>query len=259
MKTSPSLTLLREIIYIAQTASNAILEIYQKNHSHTLKSDGSPITDADICAHRIILEKLSKRTPDMPIVSEESLNLKELNQKLPKQFWLVDPLDGTKEFISRNGEFTVNIALVEEGKPTLGVVTAPALQTVYAGTLQDGAFKLDANGHQTPISVSIPGEEGLTVLGSRSHQSQAEMNAFLQNKKVSQFIPAGSSLKFCKLAEGSAHLYPRFGRTMEWDTAAGHAILLAAGGTVETLDNTPLTYGKQGFENPHFIARACQL
>ena len=169
-----------------------------------------------------------------------------------RRFWLVDPLDGTKEFISRNGEFTVNIALVEGGQPVLGVVLAPALGKVWWGAMGHGARMRDEAGER-PIAARPRPAEGVVAVASRSH-SDAQTEAFLDAQGVAERISAGSSLKFCLVAEGRADLYPRFGRTMEWDTAAGHAVLAAAGGRVTTRDGAPFLYRKPGFENPAFIA-----
>lgn len=249
-------SLLNQLIDIVWEASDVVLRLYQNHFDYSVKSDGSPLTQADLASHEIIVQKLQGLTPDIPIISEENADFEHMEWKNPRQFWLVDPLDGTKEFIHRNGEFTINVALIDEHQPVLGVVAAPALKTLYAGFKKGGAIKLDRAGNKKNIHVISPTNQGLYVVGSRSHGDQAAMEAYLVNKKVTQFIAIGSSLKFCKIAEGAAHLYPRLGRTMEWDTAAGHAILAAAGGRVERLDGRPLSYGKQGFENPHFVAKS---
>jgi 3'(2'), 5'-bisphosphate nucleotidase len=169
-------------------------------------------------------------------------------------FWLVDPLDGTKEFVSRNGEFTVNVALIDQGVPVLGVVAAPTLGLLWAGAQGVPAFMDDASGSRRHIRCRDIPPEGLTVMGSRSHGDAAAMERLLAGRRVAQLVAAGSSLKLCRIAEGAADLYPRLGRTMEWDIAAGHAVLLAAGGETSRLDGEPLRYGKAGFENPHFVA-----
>ncbi|WP_131783501.1 3'(2'),5'-bisphosphate nucleotidase CysQ [Legionella gresilensis] len=249
-------TLLDKIISIAWEASDAVLRLYQDKVDFCIKSDNSPLTQADLASHKIIVKKLSALTPKVPIISEESTNLEPINWQNAQQFWLVDPLDGTKEFINNNGEFTINIALIENNQPVLGVVSAPALNILYAGFKEGGAIKMCKNGNRQVIGVTNLTEDGLYVVGSRSHNDVEAMNNYLLNKKVAKFIAIGSSLKFCKIAEGSAHLYPRLGYTMEWDTAAGHAILLAAGGNVEQLKGQPLLYGKKGFKNPFFIAKA---
>jgi len=169
------------------------------------------------------------------------------------RFWLVDPLDGTKEFLSGNGEFTVNIALIENKVPVLGVVVIPARGETYAGARACGATVADAHGTR-PIQVRACPGAGLTVVGSRSHGDATAMDAFLAGRPVAEFRPAGSSLKLCLIAKGDADLYPRLGTTMEWDIAAGHAVLAAAGGRVETVDGKPFTYGKENYRNPHFAA-----
>jgi 3'(2'), 5'-bisphosphate nucleotidase len=187
------------------------------------------------------------------IVSEECLG-SPADFQGSTYFWLVDPLDGTKEFINKNGQFTVNIALIEHGLPTVGVVYAPALDCLYAGY---GALAFtEKSGIRTPISCRVIPEVGLTVVGSRSHGNDHALHAFLDGKVVHEIIPVGSSLKLCLVATGQADLYPRLGRTMEWDIAAGHAVLLGAGGMVYDLVGNPLKYGKPGLENPHFVARA---
>ncbi|MGQ3887928.1 3'(2'),5'-bisphosphate nucleotidase CysQ [Legionella sp. CNM-1927-20] len=248
--------LLDKIINIAWEASDAVLTLYQGKVDYCIKSDNSPLTQADLASHKIIVKKLCALTPKVPIISEENTDLENLNWQNSHQFWLVDPLDGTKEFINKNGEFTINIALIEKNQPVLGVVAAPALDILYAGFRGGDAIKMDKNGNKEVIKVTHPTEDGVYVIGSRSHNDPEAMDTFLLDKKVAKFIAIGSSLKFCKIAEGSAHLYPRLGYTMEWDTAAGHAILLAAGGNVEQLKGKPLLYGKKGFKNPFFVAKA---
>lgn len=244
---------LEKVVEIAKMAGGLIMGIYRGEMGISLKADGSPVTLADQIAHETILEGLSKLTPHIPVVSEESACLDHPFSS-GDTFWLVDPLDGTKEFIQQNGQFTVNIALIEQGRPVLGVVYAPALDCLYAGhgTL---AFTESA-GARTSISCRNTPKLGLTVVGSRSHGDDHALNAFLDGKAVHEIIPVGSSLKLCLIAAGQADLYPRLGRTMEWDIAAGHAILLSAGGMVNDLDGEPLTYGKPGLDNPHFVASA---
>ena len=174
------------------------------------------------------------------------------------RFWLVDPLDGTKEFLKRNGEFTVNIALIERGTPVLGVVLAPASGRLFAGAAGAGAFVEDESGRRMTIVCRRVPAAGLTVVSSRSHGDVEALNAYLAGRIVASHVTAGSSLKFCLVAGGEADLYPRFGRTMEWDTAAGHAILRAAGGRVTDLNGAELRYGKPDFANPHFVAMGRQ-
>ena len=252
MPTSPTLQVpLEKVVQIAKIAGGLIMEIYRGNMGISVKADGSPVTLADQIAHETILECLSKLTPHIPVVSEESASLDHRFTSMDS-FWLVDPLDGTKEFIQQNGEFTVNIALIERGRPVLGVVYAPALDCLYAG-YETLAFT-ESVGVRTPITCREIPKLGLTVVGSRSHSDHHALNAFLDGKAVHEIIPVGSSLKLCLIAAGQADLYPRLGRTMEWDIAAGHAILLAAGGMVNDLEGKPLTYGKPGLDNPHFVA-----
>lgn len=254
-------SILNKTIELSLKASMRVLKIYNGPIDVTIKSDDSPLTKADTEAHEIIVKGLSQLTPDILIISEEDMHQHDTPSKT-SLFWLVDPLDGTKEFINRNGEFTVNIALIENNNPILGVVCAPALGICYAGIVGKGSFKLNLESPEikTPIQVAskeaIQSKHILKVVGSRSHGDASIMESFLEYYEKYEFVPAGSSLKFCQIAEGIAHLYPRFGRTMEWDTAAGQAVLMAAGGKVNMLDGTPLLYGKSAFENPHFIAEA---
>jgi len=243
--------LLEPIIRIAQRAGEAIMDVYRTDFGVRGKADASPVTEADVRAETLIVDALRTLTPQIPIIAEESVSAGHV-PAIGARFWLVDPLDGTKEFISRNGEFTVNIALVEEGIPTLGVVLAPALGRLYAGFGSD-AFTEDASGRR-PIHCRAVPADGLTVVASRSHGDAAALDAFLHGRKVASLANAGSSLKLCLVAAGEADLYPRLGRTMEWDIAAGHAVLLAAGGSVADLQHAPLRYGKPGFDNPHFVA-----
>lgn len=247
--------LLDDIVKIAREASDAVMDEYAKDSQYMLKKDGSPLTRADLASHKVIVSRLKNLNPDMFIVSEEHSDLESMKWHNPEKFWLIDPLDGTKEFINKSGEFTVNIALIDKGRPILGVVSAPAKKLLYAGGLGIGAYVFDKSGSKNAIAVTPVLQDDLTVVASRSHGNQEFIDDFLKNRRVSRFISIGSSLKFCKVAEGSAHIYPRFGRTMEWDTAAGQAVLEAAGGVVEQLSGVPLVYGKSGFENPHFVAR----
>lgn len=238
------------VVSIAEEAGRAIMAVYETPFDTRQKGDASPVTDADESAERIILERLNSA---FPVVAEESAAAGKIPEIGTGPFWLVDPLDGTREFISRNGEFTVNIALVEGGFPTLGVVLAPALGVAYWAEGLGRAFRRKGAGAIEPISVCRPDPAGLVVVASRSHRD-ARTDAYLARIKVKDLRSAGSSLKFCLLAEGSADHYPRLGRTMEWDTAAGQAVLAGAGGRVVTFDGAPLVYGKAGFENPDFIA-----
>lgn len=246
---------------LAVMAGAAILDIYARPIEVHSKSDSSPVTAADEAAEAIILEGLAAIAPDIPVVAEESFAAGRV-PAIGHRFFLVDPLDGTKEFISRNGEFTVNIALIENGAPVAGVVYAPALGRLFSGG-PAGAFSARVESGRTVercrTGVRPVPAGGLTVVASRSHGTDAT-DAFIRRFPVSDYRSAGSSLKFCLLACGEADLYPRLGRTMEWDTAAGDAVLRAAGGVVRRLDGAPLTYGKRSqpddtdFANPHFVA-----
>lgn len=240
------ITDINKIIALARQAGKIILEHYHSDYAVEVKSDDSPVTQADIAADKFIVEGLQKLAPNVPIISEEG------NKTLPagsKSFWLVDPLDGTKGFISKSGQFTVNIGLIKNGKPTLGVVYIPTEDKMFWGEVGNGAF---CDG--VAISCRRSPAEGLTVVASKSHRS-AQTDEFVAKLKVKEFLPAASSLKFCMLAEGKADLYPRFGPTMEWDTAAGHAILLAAGGTMTNIDGSEFAYCKPDFRNGGFLAK----
>ena len=244
--------LLAAVERIARQAGELVLAVYGTDFGVRGKNDASPVTEADEKAEALIVPALEQLAPGVPIVAEEAVAA----GKVPvvgDWFWLVDPLDGTKEFISRNGEFTVNIALVHAGVPVLGVVLAPALGRLFAGVQGQGAWLEDERGRR-PIRCRAVPEAGLTVVASRSHGDAAALDAFLSGRKVAALANAGSSLKLCLVAAAEADLYPRLGRTMEWDIAAGHAVLLAAGGTVKDLHGADLRYGKPGFDNPHFAA-----
>jgi 3'(2'), 5'-bisphosphate nucleotidase len=238
----------------ALAAGTTILEIYAQNFAVQQKADASPVTRADQLAETIIIDRLRKATPDIPIVAEELAAAGHLPAAAPARFWLVDPLDGTKEFIRRNGEFTVNIALIENRVPVLGVVHAPAQGVTY-WTDEDGAKRQRGNAAPESIAVRAVPKTGAIVVHSRSHADEQELDSYIAALPQAERRVSGSSIKFCLLAAGEADLYPRFGRTMEWDTAAGQAVLEAAGGSVATLAGTPLRYGKRGFENPDFVAR----
>ena len=239
---------------IARAAAAVILEVYATDFVVRGKGDASPVTQADERAEAVIVDALRLLAPEVPIVAEEAM-AGGATPQVGDWFWLVDPLDGTKEFISRNGEFTVNIALIHRGEPVLGVVQAPALGRLYVGVVGQGAWLEDASGRRVICCRAVP-PEGLTVVASRSHGDAAALDAFLAGRKVAALANAGSSLKLCMVAAGEADLYPRLGRTMEWDIAAGHAVLSAAGGRVTDLQGVPLSYGKPGFDNPHFLAQA---
>jgi 3'(2'), 5'-bisphosphate nucleotidase len=245
--------LLEQLLPVARAAGDEILAVYATDFEVRDKSDASPVTEADERAEALILRELARITPEIPVVSEEAAEAGTVPEP-GARFWLVDPLDGTKEFVSRNGEFTVNIALVEDGRPVLGVVGVPALGRFYGGAEGVGAFVEDEEGRRAIAARSEP-DEGLTIVSSRSHGDAEALEAFLSGRRVAAEATAGSSLKFCLVAAGEADLYPRLGRTMEWDTAAGHAVVSAAGGRVSAVSGGELGYGKPGFENPHFVAR----
>jgi 3'(2'), 5'-bisphosphate nucleotidase len=240
------------VIAAAREAGEAILEIYATDFDVARKSDASPVTLADAAAEQIILRHLAPL--GVPVIAEEQAETDGLPVSAPDRFWLVDPLDGTREFIKRNGEFTVNIALVEQGVAVLGVVLLPAKGVLYAASGPGSARRITSDGESRPIAARKCPAEGATAVYSRSHADADAMEAFFAAHRVANRIVAGSSLKFCLIAEGAADLYPRLGPTMEWDTAAAQAVLEAAGGRVETLDGAPFRYGKAGFRNPGFVA-----
>ena len=246
---------LERIAAIAEDAGRAILGHYRKGVAVERKPDSSPVTVADRDAEALIVRALRAIDPATPIVAEEAVAAGAAPGEGGKRFWLVDPLDGTREFIAETGEFTVNIALVEDGVPVLGAVHAPALGETYGGFVSDGAWRSRGGGARQRISTRAMPAEGPTVLSSRRHGDRERLARLLASMDVAAHRTVGSSLKFCLLAAGEADIYPRYGETNEWDTAAGHAVLLAAGGSVSTVDDAPLGYGKAGFLNPEFIAR----
>ena len=275
------MALARAVTELALKAGQVVMSVYlaRAGAQVTYKADASPVTLADEQAAACILEGLAALTPGLPVVAEEAVSLGVgVQVDEGARFWLVDPLDGTREFIARNGEFTVNIALVEGGRPVLGVVLAPALPqgpALYLGVAGQGAWRAtwapgeawadesvsppERGAPWQPIAARAAPPQGITVVGSRSHGDDQAMQAFLASRRASLPVAdhrgIGSSLKFCLLAAGEADLYPRLGRTMEWDTAAGQAVLQSAGGRVLTLEGQPMRYGKPGFENPHFVAQ----
>lgn len=244
---------------IALDAGAIIMEIYNGAISVSQKDDESPVTEADTAAEVFILDALMKADPSLPIIAEESVSAGVLPTHGPR-FALVDPVDGTREFIKRNGEFTVNIAIIEHGRPTMAVVYAPAMERLFVADTHDYAWEASAKpGDDVPrarkrLTIRKAPVEGPIAFASKSHRSP-ETAALLKSYNITKTLSAGSSIKFCLIAAGEADLYPRLGRTMEWDTAAGHAIVEAAGGRVMTIDNTPLLYGKttRDYDNPHFI------
>lgn len=249
---------------IATDAGREILSVYNGASpvAVTIKADNSPLTEADRRADALIMQALQSNFPEIPILSEESLSIDyEIRRTWPR-YWLVDPLDGTKEFINRNGEFTVNIALIENGDPILGVVHVPVLEETYSGRVGEGAFKIDASGSRQSISTAKMGysESTVRVVASRSHRGE-QLDQLIDEITASIGEPAvvsmGSSLKMCLVADGSADFYPRLAPTCEWDTAAAHAILRAAGGQIVGLDFKPLRYNqKDQLLNPDFLAIA---
>jgi 3'(2'), 5'-bisphosphate nucleotidase len=247
---------------LAQEAGEAILAHYAEQRTRLAeKADGSPLTAADLAAHRIIEDGLHRHYPHLPVISEESAD-KNLAAG-QTDFWLVDPLDGTREFLNGNGEFTVNIALIENGQPLLGVVHAPALGRTWLGQRGTGAWRMSAHAASTltediePIRVATQAD-AVRVVASRSHADARTME-LLASIPQYKLVSAGSSLKFCMVAEGSADLYPRLGTTMEWDTAAAQCVLEAAGGKVIDMDGKPLHYRKADWRNPHFLAVGARL
>jgi len=244
--------LLPEVAAAARKAGAAIRAHYEGDFAVRRKTDGSPVTAADHASEAVMLAALKRLTPDIPVVSEEEVEVGRFPEISSGRFWLVDPLDGTKEFVKRNGEFAVVVGLIADFKAIAGVIYAPVLDTLYAGA--DGRAWREKDGHKEAIAARIAAPDGVVVAISRSHTSE-KFEAYLSTLPLKGRVLCGSALKFGILAAGEADIYPRFGQTMEWDTAAGHAILEAAGGRVETKEGGPLLYGKPGFLNHGFIAR----
>lgn len=245
--------ILSKIVSLAIDAGTAIMEVYKSDDfGETLKSDNSPLTKADIAANNVIVAGLKSLTPDLPILSEECKQTEYEERRGWDRYWLVDPLDGTKEFIKRNGQFTVNIALIENGSPILGVVHAPVFGSTYFASKDHGAFKQMGNEAPAKIRVSDYREGKLKVVASISHITP-ELEKFLSEIGPHERTAMGSSLKLCLVAEGVAHIYPRLGPTMEWDTAAAHCVVEGAGGTVTDTGGNPLKYNKENLLNPYFI------
>ena len=241
------------LLELARKAGEAILKIYNTDFEVTDKSDNSPLTAADLASHKLIVSTLRELTPDIPVLSEESSKIPYETRRGWRRYWLIDPLDGTKEFIKRNGEFTVNIALIEDQQPVLGVIYAPVIDRLYYGMKETGAWLRDGNGDAVRIQVQSKRRSPAQVAGSRSHAGDSLIR-YLENLGAHELLSMGSSLKFCLVAEGKADLYPRLGPTSEWDTGAAQAIVEAAGGQVTTLDMQPLKYNtKDSLLNPHFF------
>ncbi len=236
---------------LAAKAGEAILAVRRRGFQVDRKADHSVVTEADHAAEAIILAGLRAALPGCSVVAEEETAAGRVTAATA-EFWLVDPLDGTREFTSGSDDFAVNIGLVRAGRPVLGVVGVPATGEIFGGIVGSGAWRLKG-GQRSAIFVRPVPAEGLTVVASRHHGDTAQLDAFLGGRTVAKVVSFGSSLKFCRVAEGLADLYPRFGRTMEWDTCAPQVVLEAAGGAVETLDGAPLRYGKPGWDNPHFV------
>jgi 3'(2'), 5'-bisphosphate nucleotidase len=246
------IALIDSVAELARAAGAAILEVYAGQFAVESKADASPLTVADMRSHQIIVEGLRALTPDIPVLSEEASDIPFATRAAWSRYWLVDPLDGTKEFVSRNGEFTVNIALVENHRPTLGVVYLPVKAVLYGASAEVGAFRESAGRRET-IRVRVPAASPLRVVGSRSHRD-ATTDKLLPQLAPFDLVSIGSSIKFCLVAEGSADFYPRFGPTSEWDTAAAQAVVNAAGGAVVTLDGAALRYNtKDSLLNPSFL------
>lgn len=258
--------LLEAFTAAALEAGAIILKHYEAGAEARTKVDKSPVTDADEEAEVAILKHLKVIEPETPVLAEEAVADGGVPKAMPPRFFLVDPLDGTKEFLRRNGEFTVNIALAVDGAPVAGVVYAPALGVLYSGAAGEGASRADVRDPASENPKLMPPEplhaapvppSGIVAVASRSHRD-TKTDEYLSHYEIADLKSAGSSLKFCLVASGEAHLYPRHGPTMEWDTAAGHAVLWAAGGSVERLDGSAFEYGKaaEGFKNPGFVAWA---
>lgn len=247
--------LAESVLDIARRAGEAILEVYaSQDAGMRLKADDSPLTTADLRSHRLIESALRSLTPEVPVLSEESRQVPYSIRCGWRRYWLVDPLDGTKEFLSRNGEFTVNIALIEDHVPALGVVHVPVGSTTYWGIPRSGAWRRRPGEDLQPIHTARQESSPVRVVGSKSHRGDS-LDGFLARLGPHELLPVGSSLKFCMVAEGRADVYPRLGPTSEWDTAAAQAIVLGAGGGVVELDGRPLAYNrKTSLLNPHFVA-----
>lgn len=244
---------LQSIVILAKEAGRRIMTIYQSDFQVNLKEDQSPLTAADLASHHYLVEALGKLAPVYPLLSEESSNIPFEERSCWETFWLIDPLDGTKEFVKRNGEFTVNVALIEHHRPVLGVVCVPAKELCYFAAVGVGAFRQECEGAPEAITVRSPAVHPLRVIGSRSHAGE-KFQEYLNRLGDHELLVSGSSLKFCRVAEGSADLYPRLGPTSEWDTAAAHCIVNQAGGEVADFHGNPLRYNtKSSILNPNFL------
>jgi 3'(2'), 5'-bisphosphate nucleotidase len=245
--------LLSDVVTLARRAGDAILSVYGQQFEVTNKTDQSPLTQADTQSHEIIVQGLHALTPDVPVLSEEASDIPYDARRHWRRYWLVDPLDGTKEFVSRNGEFTVNIALIDGHDPVFGVVHVPVSDTTYTGARGAGATRQVGREAAVTIRTTVPAPTPLRIVGSRSHRD-AVLDRYLPRLEPYQLVAVGSSIKFCLVAEGSADFYPRFGPTSEWDTAAAQAVVEAAGGRVIQTDGRTLRYNvKAELLNPHFL------
>jgi 3'(2'), 5'-bisphosphate nucleotidase len=248
--------LLLEVTALAREAGRAILDVYASTFTVTNKEDMSPLTEADLRSEKLILAGLKRIAPEIPVLSEEAVKLPWATRRNWSSLWVVDPLDGTREFVQRNGEFTVNIALVQDHRAVLGVVHAPVLERTYYACEGVGAFRSDAEAAGRSIRVAKRGAGPARIVGSRSHRG-ASLDGFLARIGPHEFVEVGSSLKLCIVAEAGADVYPRLGPTSEWDTAAGQCVLEQAGGQVLKLDGEPLDYNnKEDLLNPHFVGLA---
>jgi 3'(2'), 5'-bisphosphate nucleotidase len=243
---------LEEVVRIASEAGRRILDIYERGFEVAEKADRSPLTEADSASHALIVEQLKALAPDVPVVSEESEPVSDVRRASWRRFWLVDPLDGTKEFINRNGEFTVNIALIEGDRPVLGVVYVPVSADAYFACRGSGAYKQAGACARRRVAARTFAGGRPIVVASRSHAG-AETRAFLEAIGPHDVVSMGSALKFCLVAEGTADVYPRLGPTMEWDTAAAQCVVEEAGGRVLDAHGRPLRYNKHDLRNPWFI------
>jgi 3'(2'), 5'-bisphosphate nucleotidase len=247
--------LAERVAAIARAAGREILEVYAAaDPARTLKADDSPLTAADLRSQQLIVRSLNALTPGIPVLSEEAPRPGYARRSTWARCWLVDPLDGTREFLARNGEFTVNIALIEAHAPVLGVVHVPVRDSTYVGVPGQGAWRQAGAGPAERLHVAVRAPQRVRVVGSRSHRGDS-LDAFLARLGPHELMTIGSSLKFCMIAEGTADVYPRLGATSEWDTAAAHAVVLGAGGTVVQLDGKPLQYNtREELLNPYFVA-----
>ena len=250
--------LLAPVRALAKAAGEAILQHYDGSVAVRHKADQSPVTDADLASDLIIRDGLAHITPGIRVITEETFD-GVFTVPDGQPFWLVDPLDGTKEFIAQSGEFTVNIGLIgPERLPVLGVMYAPVFDECLSGIVGQSAWMEDKSGER-PITTRMPPPEGLTAIGSRYHGDKARMDEFLSHYKIAKRYVRGSTYKFCEVCRGDVDLYPHFGNTYEWDTAAGHAVLLAAGGNIHTAEGGEFTYGKPGLRNPAYIVKGAEF